>query len=86
MYGTLVCMYADFGCMYAETVGCKVCGCWVHSMRLSGAKYAVVGAKYAFVGCKYADVGCKHAETLGCNVCGCWVQVYGAVGCLPDCR
>ena len=21
--------YADVGCMYAETFGCKVCGCWV---------------------------------------------------------
>ena len=44
------------------------------------------------LGCMYADLvhvyktfGCMYAETLGCKVCGCWVQVYGTVGCLPDC-
>ena len=38
------CMYADFGCMSMErlgakyaVVGCKVCGCWVQSMRMLGA-------------------------------------------------
>ena len=40
------------GCMYAD-VGCKVCGCWVQSMRLLGAKYAET------FGCMYAVVGCK---------------------------
>ena len=42
---------ADFGCMYAETVGCKVCGNgWVQSMRMLGAKYMeTFGCKvYAF--------------------------------------
>ena len=34
---TFGCMYAVVGCMYAETVGCKVCGCWVQSMRMLGA-------------------------------------------------
>ena len=27
------------------------------------------------LGAKYAVVGCKYAETFGCKVCGCWVQV-----------
>ena len=45
--------------MYAETVGCKVCGCWVQSMRLLAAKYAVVGCMYMETfGCMYAVVGC----------------------------
>ena len=34
---TFGCMYAVVGCMYAEMVGCKVCGCWVPSMRMLGA-------------------------------------------------
>ena len=47
------CMYADFACMYAETVVCKVCGLWVHlygnfwaqSMRLLGASiWKLLGA------------------------------------------
>ena len=50
-------LYAEFGCMYAETVVCKVCRCWVH----------VYGNFWV-------------------HVCGFWVQVYGAVGCLPECR
>ena len=44
--------YAEFWCMYAETVGCM---------------YAVVGCKYAETfGCMYAEVGCKFhtAESL----------------------
>ena len=62
-------MYADFGCMYAEAVGCmyadvgcKVCGCCVQSMRLLCAKYAVAG--------------CMCAETFGC--------MYAVVGCISD--
>ena len=51
------CMYADFGCMCAETVG----------------KYADVGCicmetfgcMYADFGCMYAVVGCKSMERLG---------------------
>ena len=66
-----------------------VCGCWVQSMRLLGAKYAVVGCIYMETfGCMYADFGCmsmerlgacmrllgaKYAEFLGCK--------YAVVGC-----
>ena len=67
------CMYADFGCMSIKLVGA--------CMRKR------VGAKYAVNGCMYMETfGCMHAETFGCKVCDCWVQVYGAVGCMPDCR
>ena len=34
-----------FGCMYAEAVGCKVCGCWVQSIwRRLGACMRLLGA------------------------------------------
>ena len=41
---TFGCMYVPFGCMSmarlgakSAVVGCKVCGCWVQSMRMLGA-------------------------------------------------
>ena len=76
---TFGCMYADFGCM---------------SIKRLGAKYAVVGCIYMetfgcmyadTAGCMYAVVGCKVCGNSWVQVCGCWVQVYGAVGCFPDC-
>ena len=84
--GLNACMRKTFGCMYAE-FGCKVCGNgWVQSMRLLGAKYAVVGCKsMETFGCMYAVVGCKSSDTFGC--------MYAEVGCkfhtaegLPDSR
>ena len=44
----------------------------MRSMRLLGAKYAIVGCMYAVVGCMYAVVGCI--------VCGCWVQSIRLLG------
>ena len=44
---TIGCMYAPFGCMYAATFGCKVCGCWVQSLRLRlGACMRKLGASF----------------------------------------
>ena len=70
-------------------VGCKVCGCWLQSMRLLGASiWKLLDAcmwmsgvclwsgwvqSMRLFGAKYADVGCIYAETLGCK--------YAVVGC-----
>ena len=54
-------MYADFGCMYAETVGCMYVD--------FGCIYAeTIGCIYADVGCIYADVECKSMERLGASM------------------
>ena len=72
----------------------------MQSMRLLGAKYAVVGCvymetfgcMYADFGCMYAVVGCKSMETFGCMSMPfrCMsMDRLGAcltVGSLPDCR
>ena len=50
----------------------------MQSMRLLGAKYAVVGCMYMETfGCMYAVVGCKSMERLGACL---------TVGSLPDSR
>ena len=96
MYAEFGCMYAEtVGCKVCGNSWVHVCGCrvhvcgdaWVQSMRMLGACMRKrLGPKYAETpGCMYADFGCMYMETLGCKVCGCLVQVYGAVGCLPDC-
>ena len=41
---TFGCMSMPFGCMYAEPAGCKVCGCWVQSMRLRLGACLTVGS------------------------------------------
>ena len=52
------CMRILGACIWSGWV--HVCGCWVQSMRLLGAKYADVGCMYAETfGCMYAVVGCK---------------------------
>ena len=50
--------------IYAETVGCIVCGLWVH---LCGCWVPAMERLciYADVGCIYADVGCLSMERLG---------------------
>ena len=87
---------APFGCMYAETVGCKVCAFWVHV-------YGSVGCMCEVVGCKVCgEVWVQSLCLLGAcpwlgwvHVCGCWVQSiwrrlgakYAATfGCMPDSR
>ena len=61
-------MYTEVGCMYAETVGCKVYGCWVQV-------YVYVWVHvYAFWVHVYGSVGCMYA-VVGCKVCGyVWVH------------
>ena len=100
--GKLVGACIRFWVLVCGAVGCKVCGnfwvhvCgfWVHvcgngwaqSMRLLGAKYAVVGCKsMETFGCMYAVVGCKYAETFGCMCAevGCKFQTAES---LPDSR
>ena len=75
--------YADVGCMYAETFGCKVCGCWVQvcgyvwvqSMRLLAASLR------RRLGAKYAVVGCKSMDTFGCMSMpfGCMSMPFGCM-------
>ena len=77
---TLGCMCADFGCMSIKLLGAcmrilgaclwsgwvHVCGCWVQSTRMLGAKYAVFGCMYMETpGCMYAVVGC--ISDSGCS-------------------
>ncbi len=70
------CMRILGACLWIGWV--HVCGCWVQSMRLLGAKYAVVGCMYMeTLGCMYAVVGCKSMERLGACL---------TVGSLPDSR
>ena len=39
--------HADVGCKSAATFGCKVCGCWVQSMRRRlGASMRLLGASF----------------------------------------
>ena len=70
---------ATFGCMYAATLGCKVCAFWVHV-------YGAVGCTYAVAGCKVCDCWVHVYGDFWVHVCGCCVQVYGVVGCMPDSR
>ena len=54
--------------------------------RLLGAKSMPFGfMSMERLGVKYAVVGCEVCGDVWVHVCGCWVQVYGAVGCMPDC-
>ena len=55
--------------------------------RLLGACVRLFGCmSMERLGAKYAVVECMHVYgEFWVQVCGCWVQVYGAVGCLPDC-
>ena len=56
------------GCMYAETVGCKVCGRWV---QVYGESWVHV---YAFWVHVYGSAGFMYA-VVGCKVCGyVWVH------------
>ena len=50
-------VYGAIGCMYA-VAGCKVCGCWVQSMRMLYAET---------LGCMYVDVvgGALACKTKG---------------------
>ena len=59
--------YAPFGCMYAETVGCKVYGCWVQ----------VCGSWVQVYGCFWV-----HVYAFWVHVYAFWVHVYGSVGCM----
>ena len=70
-------MYEEFGCMYSETVGCKVCGCWVQVYGQFWLHvYAFWVHVYGSVGCMNAVVGCKYAEMFGC--------MYMPFGCISD--
>ena len=90
---TFWCMYAEFGCMYAETVGCKVCGSWVqvygefwvHVYAFWVHVYGSVGCMCAVVGCKvYGDVWVQSICLLGASLIRLIACVI--VGSLPDSR
>ena len=83
----------EIGCMYAATLGCKVCAFWVHvcgngwvqSMRKLGAK------SMDSFGCMFMPFG-RMSMDRSVHVCGCWVQSmrrrlgakYMPFGCISD--